>query len=147
MMQYSPERVEEFEHSVRREWYADGQVIVMYMSEQSHAAIDIWGQSFFESVQNWDPDKPLCTIAVISGNALTVPVSAREWGAKILSLSKEMSYAYSAVVVDDALSAQMANIMASGLTLRARTKGHEIRVFSKLSAALEWQVKNLAKHG
>lgn len=146
MTDYSPERVEEFEHAVRREWYADGQILVIYMNQQSQASITMWGKAFLEIIENWDQTRPMCTIAVFAGSALTMPVSAREVGAQLLEGSKRMAHSYSAVVVEDQFSAQMANIIASGLTLRTRTRGHEIRVFSKLSAALDWQMKNLAKH-
>jgi hypothetical protein len=140
-----PERTEEFEHGVRREWYANNQLVMLNLPNYQDATISTWGERLIEALSGRDTSKPLYFILNLEGKLPVQPTQMRDWAPKIIEVCKQYPKSHAALVIDHPLFAQIANAFASALFLRASYKV-DTRVMAKLSDALDWQMKNIATH-
>jgi hypothetical protein len=140
-----PDRVEELAHGVRREWYADQQIVAFRLPDYEDDTVNTWGEKLIETLSQQDPAKPLYLMIIPEGKFQFKPTRLREWTGKIIEHCKLLPKIHIGLVIDQPLYAQLAGAFVHALFLKSSNR-IDTRVVTKLSDAIDWQMKNIALH-
>jgi hypothetical protein len=142
MTDYRPEAVEDLDHGVRREWYADRQIVAFRLPNYQDATVNAWGESLIETLSQHDPTKPLYLVVVLEGKFKFEPTRLRDWAGKIIEQCKRLPNIHIGLVIDQPLFAQLAGAFVHALFLKSSFK-IDTRVTTKFSDIMDWQMKNV----